>query len=141
MVLRTAVTAPVAASYACVAPAEFSRFSYPLLHTVQRLASGEPLTIVAIGSSSTAGAGASSPAASYPSRLAVELKHGFPATTYRAQSRRQRRRDRADVGAVCRPTSLPRIRIWSSGRSAPIRCCATVRCDRIRSSCKTASSS
>jgi lysophospholipase L1-like esterase len=43
-----------------------------------RLASGEPLTIVAIGSSSTAGAGASSPAATYPSRLAVELKQRFP---------------------------------------------------------------
>ena len=34
--------------------------------------------IVAIGSSSTYGAGASSPAASYPSRLAVELKQHFP---------------------------------------------------------------
>ena len=42
------------------------------------LASGEPLTIVAIGSSSTAGAGATSPAASYPSRLAVELAQRFP---------------------------------------------------------------
>jgi acyl-CoA thioesterase I len=33
---------------------------------------------VAIGSSSTGGAGASSPAASYPSRLAEELKKRFP---------------------------------------------------------------
>jgi len=36
------------------------------------------LTIVAIGSSSTRGAGASSPAASYPSRLAAELAKRFP---------------------------------------------------------------
>jgi lysophospholipase L1-like esterase len=36
------------------------------------------LVIVAVGSSSTYGAGASSPAASYPSRLAVELKQRFP---------------------------------------------------------------
>ena len=42
------------------------------------MAAGEPLTIVAIGSSSTAGAGATSPAASYPSRLAVELRQRFP---------------------------------------------------------------
>jgi lysophospholipase L1-like esterase len=42
------------------------------------LASREPLTIVAIGSSSTAGAGATSPAASYPSRLAAELQQRFP---------------------------------------------------------------
>ncbi len=63
---------------ACGAPAEFSRLDRPLVHTMQRLAGGEPLTIVAIGSSSTAGAGASSPAASYPSRLAVELQQRFP---------------------------------------------------------------
>ncbi len=50
----------------------------PLVHTMARLARGMPLTIVAIGSSSTAGAGATSPAANYPSRLAVELKERFP---------------------------------------------------------------
>ncbi|MGH6672459.1 MAG: SGNH/GDSL hydrolase family protein [Xanthobacteraceae bacterium] len=58
----------------CTARREFTRFDHPLLHTALRLASGKPLVIVAIGSSSTAGAGASSPAASYPSRLAAELK-------------------------------------------------------------------
>ncbi|MGA9323492.1 MAG: SGNH/GDSL hydrolase family protein, partial [Xanthobacteraceae bacterium] len=47
-------------------------------HTARRLAGGGPLVIVAIGSSSTAGAGASSRAASYPSRLAEELKQRFP---------------------------------------------------------------
>jgi len=69
--------APIAA-IACSAPTEFSRFDRPLLRTMRQLASGEPLTIVAIGSSSTAGAGASSPDASYPSRLAVELRQRFP---------------------------------------------------------------
>src|ERR1700719_3738121 len=62
----------------CSAPTEFTRFDRPLVRTARRLASGEPLTIVAIGSSSTAGAGASSPDASYPNRLAVELKQRFP---------------------------------------------------------------
>jgi acyl-CoA thioesterase I len=62
----------------CGGPAALMRFSHALRHTARRLASGEPLTIVAIGSSSTAGAGASSPAASYPSRLAVELAQRFP---------------------------------------------------------------
>jgi acyl-CoA thioesterase I len=69
---------PKASDFACSAPAEFVRLNYPLRHTARRLASGESLTVVAIGSSSTAGAGASSPAASYPSRLAVELKKLFP---------------------------------------------------------------
>jgi len=63
---------------ACKAPNELIRLTQPLTHTAQRLANFEPLTIVAIGSSSTAGAGASSPAASYPSRLAAELKEQFP---------------------------------------------------------------
>jgi len=63
---------------ACKAPNELIRLTQPLTHTAQRLASFEPLKIVAIGSSSTAGAGASSPAASYPSRLAAELKEQFP---------------------------------------------------------------
>jgi acyl-CoA thioesterase-1 len=43
-----------------------------------RLAAGGPLTIVTIGSSSTAGAGASSPDRSYPSRLAVALRSRYP---------------------------------------------------------------
>ncbi len=65
-------------SLPCTAPPEFTRFMYPLPHMARRLAAGAPLTIVAIGSSSTAGAGASSPAASYPSRLAVELRQRMP---------------------------------------------------------------
>lgn len=62
----------------CAAPAELSRLQNPLARTSQRLAAGLPITIVAIGSSSTQGAGASSPALSYPSRLAAELKQRFP---------------------------------------------------------------
>jgi lysophospholipase L1-like esterase len=68
--------APAAA--ACNAPAELTRLAHPLKHVAQRIAAGQPLTIVAIGSSSTAGAGASSPALSYPSRLAVELQSLLP---------------------------------------------------------------
>src|SRR5262249_46787554 len=46
------------------------RLDFPLPHTARKIAAGEPITIVALGSSSTAGAGASSSAAAYPSRLA-----------------------------------------------------------------------
>ncbi len=62
----------------CTAPAQYSRFDRPLVRTMRRLGSGEPLTIVAIGSSSTAGSGASSRDASYPNRLADELRQRFP---------------------------------------------------------------
>ena len=40
--------------------------------------SGNPIKLVALGSSSTYGTGASTPAASYPSRLAEELVRLFP---------------------------------------------------------------
>jgi acyl-CoA thioesterase-1 len=77
--VRAQETAKASADNAeCGVPAELTRLSAPLQRTAKRLASGEPLKIVAIGSSSTAGAGASSPAHSYPSRLAVELAALFP---------------------------------------------------------------
>ncbi|HXF87423.1 MAG TPA: SGNH/GDSL hydrolase family protein [Xanthobacteraceae bacterium] len=62
----------------CTAPADSARFVWPLKHTGRKLLAGRPLSIVAIGSSSTAGDGASSPAASYPSRLLVDLRMRFP---------------------------------------------------------------
>jgi acyl-CoA thioesterase-1 len=67
----------VPSQLACTTPVELAHFERPLLQTMRRLANGQPLTIVAIGSSSTAGAGASSPDATYPSRLAVELRARF----------------------------------------------------------------
>jgi acyl-CoA thioesterase-1 len=71
---------PQPSAPACAAPAELTRLDYVLPRTSRRLAAGASLRIVAIGSSSTAGAGASSPSASYPSRLAVELAQRFPAS-------------------------------------------------------------
>jgi lysophospholipase L1-like esterase len=68
----------VARPAACGAPAALTHLDRPLLHTMRYLASGAPLTIVAIGSSSTAGAGATSTAASYPSQLAADLRERFP---------------------------------------------------------------
>jgi lysophospholipase L1-like esterase len=84
-VLAAVFTAPpvvasetAASKFACVAPPDLVRLDHPLRRTGQRIAAGRPLTIVAIGSSSTSGAGASSPAMNYPSRLAVELKTLLP---------------------------------------------------------------
>jgi acyl-CoA thioesterase-1 len=54
------------------------RLSYRLPRVARRLAAGQPIKIVALGSSSTYGAGASTSAASYPSRLAEELSRQFP---------------------------------------------------------------
>jgi lysophospholipase L1-like esterase len=62
----------------CHPPADLARLASPLPRLAHKISSGEPITVVAIGSSSTQGAGASSPAATYPSRLQVELQQHFP---------------------------------------------------------------
>ncbi len=62
----------------CRAGTENIPFNPDLSAIKLKLARGEPLTIVALGSSSTAGAGASSNEASYPSVLAEELTRRLP---------------------------------------------------------------
>jgi lysophospholipase L1-like esterase len=67
----------VPATAACSIPEEFARFDLPLRRTARGLAAGRPIKIVAIGSSSTAGTGASSPYHTYPSQLAASLAQEF----------------------------------------------------------------
>jgi len=62
----------------CTAPQEAKGLEHAPLHFRDRIAKGLPLKIVAIGSSSTFGTGASSPDKSYPSRLEAELKAKLP---------------------------------------------------------------
>jgi acyl-CoA thioesterase I len=61
----------------CVAPADLTRLDLPLTRTARHLAAHRFVMIVALGSSSTAGAGASSAEATYPSRLMAELARRF----------------------------------------------------------------
>jgi lysophospholipase L1-like esterase len=49
-----------------------------LPHVAQKIALGGPLSIVAFGSSSTEGIGASTPAAAYPARLEAGLRRALP---------------------------------------------------------------
>ena len=62
----------------CSAPPELTRFRVKLSNTARAVRSRKPLAIVAIGSSSTVGIGASNPAHSYPALLAEELRHRWP---------------------------------------------------------------
>ena len=78
LVAAEPVRAQSARQGSCSAPFDLVRLANPLTRTGQRVQLGGPLTIVAIGSSSTFGAGASTPAKSYPSRLEVELTESFP---------------------------------------------------------------
>jgi acyl-CoA thioesterase I len=62
----------------CSAPSALARLDRAIVHTAARLSEGRSLKIVALGSSSTFGVGASSPAHSYPSRLEAMLRERFP---------------------------------------------------------------
>jgi lysophospholipase L1-like esterase len=62
----------------CAAPPEIIRLKVDLPYTIRALRSGQPLVIVAIGSSSTKGIGASDSAHAYPALLAEELHRGLP---------------------------------------------------------------
>lgn len=62
-----------AAEPECTFPDEVADVGNPLSKASARLDSNRPLKIVALGSSSTAGVGASKPAAAYPSRLQERL--------------------------------------------------------------------
>jgi len=117
-------SAPANAAFSCSGPAELARFNYPLPHTARRLTSGEPLTIVAVGSSSTTGAGASSPAASYPSRLAAELRQRFPARDITVLNRGVNGEDteqmiaRFETGVIA---AHPDLVLWQVGTNSVLR--------------------
>lgn len=71
----------------CGIPHELTLLGAPLPHTVRRLDAGQPLTIVALGSSSTEGIGATAPQFSYPSRLAAVLHARYPNVPIRVVNR------------------------------------------------------
>ena len=108
----------------CDAPFSMIRFTNPLTRMAEGLKSGKPITIVAIGSSSTAGSGASSPAAAYPSRLAIELTQrlaGHPITVLNRGVGGEEVDDmlkRFDTDVIA---AKPDLVLWQLGTNALIR--------------------
>jgi acyl-CoA thioesterase I len=79
--LLLGATVPAAAAHParhCTAPAGVTRFKVALPHTARAIHRREALVIVAIGSSSTEGVGASDQAHGYPALLAEELRRRWP---------------------------------------------------------------
>ncbi len=118
--------APVTAGGApkCVVPLDQARFAQPLPRTALRLAAGVPIKIVAIGSSSTAGAGASSPAASYPSRLEVELGRHFPGHKFTVLNRGVNGEEATDMLARFEASVIaehPHLVLWQIGTNSLLR--------------------
>src|ERR1700739_1190267 len=78
-VIATAAERPGTAVKAqCTVSAAALSTGHWFARTAARLSERKPVTIVAIGSSSTFGVGASSSAAAYPARLEALLKERFP---------------------------------------------------------------
>jgi acyl-CoA thioesterase I len=83
----TAVPSSVPPAAACTVATDQVRLDFALPRLARLLVSGQPIKIVALGSSSTYGAGASTPAHAYPSRLAEELQRRFPGQKFTVLNR------------------------------------------------------
>jgi lysophospholipase L1-like esterase len=62
----------------CLPPKGGAKSMGSLPHVAGKLAAGQPVTIVAFGSSSTQGYGSTSPEFNYPNRLAAQLHRQYP---------------------------------------------------------------
>ncbi len=115
---------PARAAPACDTPAHFAWLGQSLTRVGRLLTRGEPVTIVAVGSSSTAGAGASSPEASYPGQLQAALQRKFPGQPISVLNRGVNGEEAAEMVARFDATVLearPDLVIWQVGTNAVLR--------------------
>ncbi|EJW10655.1 lipolytic enzyme, G-D-S-L [Rhodovulum sp. PH10] len=113
-----------AAEPACRAQPALTRLSDRLPRVAARLARHEPVTIVALGSSSTAGAGASSPAAAYPQRFAARLAETLPGETVRVVNQGVNGETVVDMLArfdASVAAEKPDLVLWQTGTNALLR--------------------
>jgi hypothetical protein len=111
------------------------RFDFPLPRTAWLLVTGLPIKIVALGSSSTYGAGASTSAASYPSRLAEELVRRFPGHKFTVLNRGVNGEDVGNMLARLDTAVIRESLIACSGKLAPIQFWTTKPCSRTPRCC------
>ena len=95
-----------------------------LPHVAGKLASGQPVVIVAFGSSSTQGYGATSPQYTYPNRLAAQLRRKYPTAQIKVIN--------AGIGGEDAPEMMKRLKsavidvhpdlvIWQVGTNAVLQ--------------------
>src|SRR5262245_57854402 len=108
----------------CAAPPELTKFDRPLSRTARLLAADKPVKIVTFGSSSTAGAGATTPATNYPSRLEVEMRERFPLRTINVVNRGVGGTEMPEMIARMDenlPADKPDLVIWQLGTNSLLR--------------------
>jgi acyl-CoA thioesterase I len=124
-VLATAAERPGAPGkpQCTVSPAAVSAGPW-FARTAARLSEGKPVTIVAIGSSSTYGMGASSSAAAYPARLEALLKERFPDAAIKVFNRGVNGEDAAEMLVRFNRDVIetkPDLILWQVGTNAVLR--------------------
>lgn len=128
LALAGALLAPVSAGAGelpwCVSPSGATALTQPQDRTSARVNAGEPLSIVAVGSSSTVGVGASAPELTYPSRLQAELQTRFPEVEIRVVNRGKSGEDAPEELARLGGDVValhPDLAIWQVGTNAVLR--------------------
>jgi acyl-CoA thioesterase-1 len=109
---------------ACAAPAALSRIEPILARAAARIEHAKALTIVAVGSSSTQGVGASAPSCSYPSRLEADLRDRLPGVDIRVINRGKGGEDAAEeLERLGRDVIAehPDLVVWQVGTNAVLR--------------------
>jgi acyl-CoA thioesterase I len=121
---KAAEAPKVAGTPKCAVQMDIAHFDQRLSRVALRLSGGVPIKIVAIGSSSTAGAGASSPANSYPSRLEAELRQHFPGHPITVVNRGVNGEEATDMLARFETGVIaedPHLVIWQVGTNSLLR--------------------
>jgi lysophospholipase L1-like esterase len=95
-----------------------------LPHVARKLVEGQPVVIVAFGSSSTQGYGSSSPAYAYPNRLAAQLRRHYPTADITVINSGKGGEDAPEMMQRLKTTVLdakPDLVIWQVGTNAILR--------------------
>jgi lysophospholipase L1-like esterase len=108
----------------CLPPKGGSRSMGSLPHVAGKLAAGKPVVIVAFGSSSTQGYGATSPEFNYPNRLAAQLRRQYPTADITVVNRGKGGDDAPEMMKRLQTEVIdlhPDMVIWQVGTNAVLR--------------------
>ena len=108
----------------CLPPKGVAKSMGSLPHVASKLAAGEPVLIVAFGSSSTSGYGTTSPDYTYPNRLAAQLRRQYPSADITVVNRGKGGEDAPEMMNRLQVAVLdmkPDLVIWQVGTNAVLR--------------------